>query len=30
VICSLADDEPVVRAFRIEGADVEEVELVVE
>ena len=30
VICSLADDEPVVRAFRIEGSDVEEVELVVE
>jgi proteasome lid subunit RPN8/RPN11 len=30
VICSLAGDEPVVRAFRIDGAEVEEVELVVE
>jgi proteasome lid subunit RPN8/RPN11 len=27
VICSLASDEPVVRAFRIDGAEVEEVEL---
>jgi [CysO sulfur-carrier protein]-S-L-cysteine hydrolase len=30
VICSLAGDEPVVRAFRIDGPKVEEVELVVE
>ena len=30
VICSLADDEPVVRAFEIDGREVEEVELVVE
>ncbi len=30
VICSLADDEPVVRAFRIDGPKVEEVDLVVE
>ncbi len=30
VICSLADDEPVIRAFSIDGADVEEVELIVE
>ena len=30
VICSLADGEPVVRAFRIDGNDVEEVELVVD
>ena len=30
VICSLAEDEPVVRAFRIDGSDVEEVDLVVE
>jgi len=30
VICSLAEDEPVVRMFRIDGAAVEEVELVVE
>jgi [CysO sulfur-carrier protein]-S-L-cysteine hydrolase len=29
VICSLAGDEPVVRAFRIDGTEVEEVELVV-
>jgi proteasome lid subunit RPN8/RPN11 len=27
VICSLADDEPVIRAFAIDGAEVEEVEL---
>jgi proteasome lid subunit RPN8/RPN11 len=27
VICSLASDEPVVRAFRIDGAEVEEVGL---
>ena len=30
LICSLAGDEPVVRAFTIDGSDVEEVELVVE
>jgi proteasome lid subunit RPN8/RPN11 len=30
VICSLAGDEPVVRAFAIEGNEVEEVELVVD
>lgn len=30
VICSLADGEPVVRAFEIDGNDVEEVELVVD
>jgi len=30
VICSLADDEPVVRAFEIDGNQVAEVELVVE
>ena len=30
VICSLAEEEPVVRAFRIEGSEVEEVDLVVE
>jgi proteasome lid subunit RPN8/RPN11 len=30
VICSLAGDEPAVRAFRIEGNEVEEVELVVD
>ncbi len=30
VICSLASDEPVVRAFRIEGREIEEVELDVE
>src|SRR5687768_6236176 len=30
VICSLAADDPVVRAFRIDGAGVEGVELVVE
>jgi proteasome lid subunit RPN8/RPN11 len=30
VICSLAEHEPVVRAFRIDGSDVEEVELIVE
>jgi proteasome lid subunit RPN8/RPN11 len=30
VICSLAEDRPVVRAFRIDGPEVEEVELVVE
>ncbi|HEY8002137.1 MAG: Mov34/MPN/PAD-1 family protein [Vicinamibacteria bacterium] len=29
VICSLAGEEPVVRAFRIDGTEVEEVELVV-
>jgi [CysO sulfur-carrier protein]-S-L-cysteine hydrolase len=29
VICSLADDEPVVRAFRIDGPTVEELDLVV-
>lgn len=27
VICSLADEEPVVRAFEIEGAEVDEVKL---
>jgi proteasome lid subunit RPN8/RPN11 len=27
VICSLAEDEPVLRAFRIDGNEVEEVEL---
>ena len=27
VICSLAEDEPVIRAFAIDGAEVEEVEL---
>jgi proteasome lid subunit RPN8/RPN11 len=27
VICSLAQDEPVLRAFRIDGSDVEEVQL---
>jgi proteasome lid subunit RPN8/RPN11 len=30
VICSLAAEEPVVRAFRIEGSEVEEVDLVVQ
>ena len=30
VICSLAAEEPVVRAFRIDGSEVEEVELIVE
>ena len=30
VICSLAEDEPVVRAFRIDGSAVEEVTLDVE
>jgi hypothetical protein len=30
VICSLAQDEPVLRAFRIDGPNVEEVDLVVE
>jgi [CysO sulfur-carrier protein]-S-L-cysteine hydrolase len=30
VICSLAADEPVLRAWRIDGTEVEEVELVVE
>ncbi|MDX6583605.1 MAG: [CysO sulfur-carrier protein]-S-L-cysteine hydrolase [Solirubrobacterales bacterium] len=30
VICSLAAGEPVIRAFRIEGNEVEEVALVVE
>ena len=30
VICSLAGDEPVVRAFEIDGTTVEEVELVVD
>ena len=30
VICSLADEEPVLRAFAIDGNRVEEVELVVE
>ena len=30
VICSLAGAEPVVRAFRIEGPRVEEIDLVVE
>ena len=29
-ICSLAEEEPTVRVFRIDGATVEEVELVVE
>ena len=29
-ICSLADSEPIVRVFSIDGAEVEEVELVVE
>lgn len=29
-ICSLADPEPVVRVFSIDGSEVEEVELVVE
>ena len=29
-ICSLAEDEPVVRVFRIDGGSVEEVELVVD
>jgi proteasome lid subunit RPN8/RPN11 len=29
VICSLAGEEPLVRAFRIDGNEVEEVELVV-
>lgn len=28
VICSLAEDEPVVRAFAIDGSEVEEVDLV--
>ncbi len=28
VICSLAGDEPVVRAFNIDGSEIEEVELV--
>lgn len=30
VICSLEPDEPVIRAFNIDGSEVEEVELVVE
>jgi proteasome lid subunit RPN8/RPN11 len=30
IICSLAEDRPVVRAFRIDGPEVEEVELDVE
>jgi [CysO sulfur-carrier protein]-S-L-cysteine hydrolase len=30
VICSLAEPEPEIRAFEIEGTEVEEVELVVE
>jgi proteasome lid subunit RPN8/RPN11 len=30
VICSLADEEPVLRAFRIDGPRVEEIDLVVE
>ena len=30
VICSLAEEEPVVRAFQIDGNRVEEVELVVD
>ncbi|HEX2129695.1 MAG TPA: M67 family metallopeptidase [Solirubrobacterales bacterium] len=30
VICSLAEDEPVVRAFRIDGPAVEELDLVVD
>ena len=30
VICSLEGDEPVIRAFRIDGSEVEEVELDVE
>lgn len=29
VICSLENDEPVLRAFKIDGSEVEEVELVV-
>jgi proteasome lid subunit RPN8/RPN11 len=28
LICSLADDEPALRGFRIDGSEVEEIELV--